>query len=118
MKSMCTIQEKKKTAFLSTKYLSRGYIKVMLTATHSSNESNLQFLTGNLNRCLKQEQKDCHVGARAPTPIKPRDVQQVLSQSQNQQFDRNQRAVKVLHKPAQTLGASALPGGVVWLSKI
>lgn len=88
----------------------------MLTATHSSNESNFQFITGNLNRCLKQEQKDCHVGARAPTPIKPRDVQ-VLSQSQNQQFDRNQRAVKVLHKPVQTVGASALPGDVVWLSR-
>lgn len=83
----------------------------MLTATDSSNESNLQFLTGNLNRCLEQEQRDCHVGAS--TPIKPRDAQQVLSQSQNEQFDRNQRAVEVLNKPEQTVGASALPAGVV-----
>lgn len=49
-------------------YLCHRYIKVMLTATHSSKESNLQFITGNLNRCLKQEQRDCHVEARAFQP--------------------------------------------------
>lgn len=52
------------------------------------------------------------------TPIKPRDVQQVLSQSQNQHFDRKQRAGKVLHKPVQAVGAPALPGGLVELCKI
>lgn len=64
---------KEETAFKSSKYLCHGYIKVMLTATHSCNESNLQFITGNLNRCLKQEQRDCHVGARAfqPPPQSP-----------------------------------------------
>lgn len=86
----------------------------MLTPTHSCNESNLQFITGNLNSCLKQEQRDCHVGARAfqPPPTKPRDLPQVLSQRQNQQLDRNQRAVKVLHMPVQTVGVLALPGVV------
>lgn len=60
---------KEETDFLSSKYLCHGYIKVMLTATHSCNKNNLQFTTGNLNSCLKQEQRDCHVGARAFQPL-------------------------------------------------
>lgn len=67
MKSMCTAQEQKKLLF-NLQNICHRYIKVMLTASYSSNESKLQFITENLNRCLKQEQRDCHVEARAVQP--------------------------------------------------
>lgn len=44
MKSMCTAQEQKKLLF-NLQNICHRYIKVMLTASYSSNESNLQFIT-------------------------------------------------------------------------
>lgn len=39
------------------------------------------------------------------TTIKPKDIQQVLNQTLNSQFDRNQRAENYLNELLQTVGA-------------
>lgn len=85
-------------------------MKVMLTATQATSTSQQGILTHGMSRSKEivmweqEHSNHPHKAQRCPTSAEP---------SQNQHFDRKQRAGKVLHKPVQAVGASALPGAVV-----